>query len=40
MLSVFAEAAQSAVPEVRKTRVRAEREGEVVVVESRRDGVG
>ena len=40
MLRVFAEAAHKAVPEVRKTRVRAERDGEVVVVERRRDGVG
>jgi len=40
MLRVLAEAEQRAVPVVRKRRVRAEREGEVVVVEVRRSGTG
>lgn len=40
MLRVFAEAQHKAVPEVRKTSVNADREGETVVVEIRRAGTG
>ena len=40
MLRALAEAEQSAVPVVRKQRVRADREGDVVVVGRRRAGTG
>ncbi len=40
MFRAFAEALQSAVPDVRKTRVNADREGEAVVVGNRRAGTG
>jgi hypothetical protein len=40
MLRAFAEAQHNAVPDVRKTRVNADREGDAVVVGRRRAGTG
>ena len=40
MFRAFAEAQQSAVPDVRKTKVRAESDGDIVVEGSRRAGTG
>lgn len=40
IFKAFAEALQSAVPDVRKTRVKADKEGEAVVVANRRAGTG